>query len=199
MLGADLIAKAIVRQGVKTVFGLPGHLESVFGAFQREGVRLIHMRHESPCVLAADAYAQLRRGLGVAIVTAGPGLANAVGGIASAFDNSSPVLIIAGRNPTRMLDARPMQELDHVRLVRSVVKWAQSPERPARPGSARNPARCRQWRSGRRHRRRVSGAHPARRRTRPCGKRHRSRRGLAGAGQAAAHRRRRRRLLVAGG
>jgi len=134
MLGADLIAKAIARQGVKTVFGLPGHLESVFGALQREEIRLIHMRHESPCVLSADAYSQMRRGLGVAIVTAGPGLANAVGGIASAFDNSSPVLIIAGRNPLRMLDARPMQELDHVRLVRSIVKWAQLVHEPARLG-----------------------------------------------------------------
>ena len=134
MLGADLIAKAIARQGVGTIFGLPGHLESVFGALQRENIRLIHMRHESPCVLAADAYAQMRRGLGVACVTAGPGLANAVGGIASAFDNGAPVLIIAGRNPLRMLDARPMQELDHVRLVRSVVKWAQLVHEPSRLG-----------------------------------------------------------------
>jgi acetolactate synthase-1/2/3 large subunit len=134
MLGADLIAKAIARQGVKTVFGLPGHLESVFGALQRENIRLIHMRHESPCVLSADAYAQMRRGLGVCIVTSGPGLANAVGGIASAFDNSSPVLIIAGRNPIRMLDARPMQELDHARLVRSIVKWAQVVHDPSRLG-----------------------------------------------------------------
>lgn len=134
MLGADLIAKAIARQGVGTVFGLPGHLESVFGALEREGIRLIHMRHESPCVLAADAYAQMNRGLGVACVTSGPGLANAVGGIASAFDNSSPVLIIAGRNPLRMLDARPMQELDHVRLVRSIVKWAQVVHEPSRLG-----------------------------------------------------------------
>ncbi|MBB5987537.1 thiamine pyrophosphate-binding protein [Sphingobium lignivorans] len=134
MLGADLIAKAIARQGVGTVFGLPGHLESVFGALQREGIRLIHMRHESPCVLAADAYAQMRRSLGVACVTSGPGLANAVGGIASAFDNSAPVLIIAGRNPLRMLDARPMQELDHARLVRSIVKWAQVVHDPSRLG-----------------------------------------------------------------
>lgn len=134
MLGADLIAKAIARQGVGTVFGLPGHLESVFGALEREGIRLIHMRHESPCVLAADAYAQMNRGLGVACVTSGPGLANAMGGIASAFDNSSPVLIIAGRNPLRMLDARPMQELDHVRLVRSIVKWAQVVHEPSRLG-----------------------------------------------------------------
>lgn len=134
MLGADLIAAAIERQGVGTVFGLPGHLESVFGALQRKSIRLIHMRHESPCVLAADAYAQMRRGLGVAIVTSGPGLANAVGGIASAFDNNSPVLIIAGRNPIQMLDARPMQELDHVRLVRSIVKWAQVVHDPSRLG-----------------------------------------------------------------
>lgn len=134
MLGADLIAKAIARQGVGTVFGLPGHLESVFGALQREQIRLIHMRHESPCVLAADAYSQMRRGLGVACVTSGPGLANAVGGIASAFDNCSPVLIIAGRNPLRMLDARPMQELDHARLVRSIVKWAQVVHDPSRLG-----------------------------------------------------------------
>jgi len=134
MLGADLIAKAIARQGVGTVFGLPGHLESVFGALEREKIRLIHMRHESPCVLAADAYAQMRRGLGVACVTAGPGLANAVGGIASAHDNGAPVLIIAGRNPLRMLDARPMQELDHVRLVRPVVKWAQLVHDPSRLG-----------------------------------------------------------------
>jgi len=134
MLGADLIAKAIKRQGVDTVFGLPGHLESVFGALEREQIRLIHMRHESPCVLAADAYAQVKRSLGVAIVTAGPGLANAVGGIASSFDNNAPVLIIAGRNPIRMLDNRPMQELDHVRLVRSVVKWAQLVHEPSRLG-----------------------------------------------------------------
>src|SRR6478609_1368431 len=134
MLCADLIAKAIKRQGVDTVFGLPGHLESVFGAFEREQIRLIHMRHESPCVLAADAYAQVKRSLGVAIVTAGPGLANAVGGIASSFENNSPVLIIAGRKPLRMLDNRPMEELDHVRLVRSVVKWAQVVHDPSRLG-----------------------------------------------------------------
>ncbi|MEZ5709290.1 MAG: thiamine pyrophosphate-binding protein [Blastomonas sp.] len=134
MLGADLIAKAIARQGVKTVFGLPGHLESVFGALERENIRLIHMRHESPCVLSADAYAQVKRALGVAIVTAGPGLANAVGGIASANDNCSPVLIISGRNPVRMLDARPMQELDHAALVRPIVKWSQIVHEPSRLG-----------------------------------------------------------------
>jgi len=134
MLGADLMARAVERQGVRTVFGLPGHLESFFGALERRGIRLIHMRHESPVVIAADAYAQTRRSLGVACVTSGPGLANAVGGIASAYDAGSPVLIFAGRNPIRMLDARPQQELDHVRLVRSITKWAQVVHDPSRLG-----------------------------------------------------------------
>ena len=134
MIGADLMARAVERQGVRTVFGLPGHLESFFGALARRDMRLIHMRHESAVVLAADAYAQTRRGLGVACVTSGPGLANAVGGLASSFDAGSPVLIFAGRNPIRMLDARPQQELDHTRLVRSITKWAQVVHDPARLG-----------------------------------------------------------------
>lgn len=133
MIGADLMAKAIERQGVRTVFGLPGHLESFFGALDRRGMRLIHMRHEAPVVMAADAYSQTRRGLGVACVTSGPGLANAVGGIASAYDACSPVLIFAGRNPIKMLDCRP-QQLDHVRLVRSITKYAQVVHDPSRLG-----------------------------------------------------------------
>jgi acetolactate synthase-1/2/3 large subunit len=134
MLGADLMARAVERQGVRTVFGLPGHLESFFGALERRGLRLIHMRHESPVVLAAHAYAETRRTLGVACVTSGPGLANAVGGLASAYDAGTPVLVFAGRNPIRMLDARPQQELDHSRLVRSVTKWAQVVHDPSRLG-----------------------------------------------------------------
>jgi acetolactate synthase-1/2/3 large subunit len=85
-------------------------------------------------VTAADAYAQTRRSLGVACVTAGPGLANAVGGIASAYDACSPVLVFSGRNQTAMLDMRPQQELDHVRLVRSITKYAQVVHDPARLG-----------------------------------------------------------------
>lgn len=134
MLGADLMAAAVERQGVRTVFGLPGHLEAFFGAVDRRGMRLIHMRHESAVVLAADGYAQTRRTLGVACVTSGPGLANAVGGLASAYDAGTPLLLIAGRNPFAMLDARPQQELDHVRLVRSITKWAQVVHDPARLG-----------------------------------------------------------------
>jgi acetolactate synthase-1/2/3 large subunit len=134
MIGADLMAAAVERQGVRTVFGLPGHLEAFFGALERRAMRLIHMRHESPVITAADAYAVTRRSLGVACVTAGPGLANAVGGIASAFDACSPVLIFSGKNPTAMLESRPQQELDHVRLVRSITKWAQVVHDPNRLG-----------------------------------------------------------------
>ena len=79
MIGAELMARAIERQGVGTVFGLPGHLESFFGALQAREIRLIHMRHEAAVVTAADGYARMRRGIGVPCVTAGPGLANATG------------------------------------------------------------------------------------------------------------------------
>jgi acetolactate synthase I/II/III large subunit len=132
MIGADLMALAVERYGVRTVFGLPGHLEAFFGALDRRGMRLIHMRHESPVITAADAYAYTRRTLGVACVTAGPGLANAIGGIASAYHACSPVLIFAGRNPTAFQDARPQQELDQVRMVRSITKWAQFVHDPKR-------------------------------------------------------------------
>ena len=85
MFGSELMAAAVERQGVKTVFGLPGHLEGFFGALHQRGMRLINMRHEAAVVNAADGYARTRRGIGVACVTAGPGLANAIGGIATAY------------------------------------------------------------------------------------------------------------------
>ena len=132
MQGADLMAQAVERQGVGTVFGFPGHLESFFGAVDRRRMRLIHMRHESPVVLAADAYAQTRRSLGVACVSSVPASPTPSAVWRPGVQRGSPVLIFAGRNPFAMLDARPQQELDHVRLVRSITKWAQVVHDPNR-------------------------------------------------------------------
>jgi acetolactate synthase-1/2/3 large subunit len=124
MDGSQLMAKAIERQGVKTVFGLPGHLEYFFGALQDQGIRLIHMRHEAAVVTAADGYARTRRGIGIACVTAGPGLANAVGGLVTAYEACTPLLLITGRNPMFLNDTGALQDMDHPRLVRSITKWA---------------------------------------------------------------------------
>ena len=124
MFGSELMAAAVDRQGVKTVFGLPGHLESFFGALQERDMRLINMRHEAAVVTAADGYARAKRGIGVACVTAGPGLANAIGGLATAYDAGVPVLLFCGRNPFDLLDTGPHQELDHVAMAKPVLKWS---------------------------------------------------------------------------
>lgn len=148
MIGAELMVKALERQGVRTVFGLPGHLESFFGALADSDIRLINMRHEAAVVMAADGYARIRRGIGVACVTAGPGLANALGGLASAFYACSPVLVLTGRNPFVMDDTAALQEMDHTSPARSMTKWARTVHDPSRLGEYIDMA-CRVALSGR--------------------------------------------------
>jgi len=134
MIGAELMAKAIKRQDVGTVFGLPGHFETFFVELLDHDIRLIHMRHEAAVVMAADGYARARRHVGVACVTAGPGLANAVGGIVSAFEACTPLLVLAGRNPIHLDQTASLQDMDHIHAVRSMTKWAQTVHEAARLG-----------------------------------------------------------------
>ncbi len=122
MIGAQLMAQAIERQGVKTVFGLPGHLEIFFSALADRGIRLIHQRHEAAVVLSADGYARARGGIGVACVTAGPGLANAIGGLATAYEACTPLVLICGRNEFSLAEIGALQEMDHPRAARSLTK-----------------------------------------------------------------------------
>lgn len=148
MIGAQLMAKAIKRQEVRTVFGLPGHLEIFFGALLDEDIRLIHMRHEAAVVMAADGYARARRTIGIACVTAGPGLANALGGIMSAHAACTPLLVIAGRNSTKLDETASLQDMDHVRVVQPMTKWAQTVHDASRLGEYVDMA-CRVALSGR--------------------------------------------------
>lgn len=129
--GADLVATQLVRQGVRAVFGLPGHLEAVFGALDARGVRVLHLRHEAAVVMAADGAARVTRSVQVACVTAGPGLANALGGLATTAAAGTPVLLLCGRNEALTRDANAFQDLDHLRLARPLVKWAATVEDPA--------------------------------------------------------------------
>lgn len=217
MDGSQLMAKAIEHQGVRTVFALPGHMEYFFGALQDLGMRLIHMRHEAAVVLAADGYARTRRGIGVACVTAGPGLANAAGGLVTAYEACTPLLLITGRNPLLLNDTNALQNLDHPRLVRPITKWAATVYDASRLGEYVDMA-CRVALSGRpgpvllEVPREVSHhqvndkvaalslssplVRPA---PRPGPNRHRPRRRCTDAGQAAGNHRRQRRLLGSGG
>src|SRR5580704_2492378 len=97
---AHLIAGFIARQGLDRVFSLPGgHMKPIWDELTFAGIRIVTARHECAAVQMAQADADLTRHLAVAIVTTGPGLTNAITGIAAAFLSRSPVLIISTRVP----------------------------------------------------------------------------------------------------
>ncbi len=125
--GGHLVAKMLAREGVDTVFTLcGGHIMPIYNGLLDEGIRILDFRHEQAAVHAADAYARLTRRPGVAIVTAGVGVTDAVTGIANAFQADSPVLVIGGQAPTDQFEKGALQELDSVALVSSITKWARS-------------------------------------------------------------------------
>jgi len=89
-----------------------------------EGVRLVDTRHEQAAAHAADAWARLTRGVGVAIVTAGPGVTDAVTGVANAYAASSPLVLLGGAAPTFNQGRGSLQEMAQVPLFQSITKWA---------------------------------------------------------------------------
>ena len=97
---AELIAGYLRWRGVERVYGLcGGHIQPVWDALARLGVRIVDVRHECAAVFMAHAEAELTGRPGVALVTAGPGLTNAVTGVASASTARAPVLVLSGRPP----------------------------------------------------------------------------------------------------
>ena len=123
MRGADLIVRTLVEAGVKTVFSLSGHqIIPVYDACLSAGIEIVHARHEAAAVFMADAYGQLTGGIGVALVSAGPGTVNAVGPLFSAAKLESPVVLIAGDTPLATDGKGGFQELDQTALTKSLTK-----------------------------------------------------------------------------
>ncbi|HWM67666.1 MAG TPA: thiamine pyrophosphate-binding protein [Steroidobacteraceae bacterium] len=124
--GGDAVIAALVRSGVDTVFALHGaHIETLFRACGEQSVRLVDVRHESSAGFAAEAYARVRRSLGVAVVTAGPGFTNVITSMANAFEDQTPVLYLAGSAHLREAESNALQAgIDQVALARPVTKWA---------------------------------------------------------------------------
>jgi acetolactate synthase I/II/III large subunit len=90
-----------------------------------EGIRVVDVRHEQAAVHAADAWARLNPGkVGVAILTAGPGVTDGVTGVANAWRANSPILVIGGQGPFNNLRRGSLQEMDHVSVMRPITKWA---------------------------------------------------------------------------
>ncbi|NWJ46596.1 MAG: acetolactate synthase [Chloroflexi bacterium] len=125
--GGRLVARMLKREGVEVVFTLSGgHIAAIYEGCKHEGIRVVDVRHEQSAVMAAEGWARVTGKIGVALVTAGPGVTNAMTGIANAFQAGSPVIIIAGRAPLSQDGMGGLQELDHIGMVRPVTKYART-------------------------------------------------------------------------
>ncbi len=116
--GGQAVSGALKALGVSKIFTLSGgHIFPIFDGAVKDGIELVDVRHEQNAVFAAEAWGRLKRELGVAAVTAGPGVTNAMSPMAQASFNSSPVLVLAGRAPTFRWGQGSLQELDHPPFV----------------------------------------------------------------------------------
>ena len=122
--GAEILVKSLQAEGVKYVWGYPGGaVLHIYDAFYRQDtIQHVLVRHEQAAVHAADGYARATGDVGVALVTSGPGVTNAVTGIATAYMDSIPMVIITGQVPTHAIGLDAFQECDTVGITRPVVK-----------------------------------------------------------------------------
>ena len=121
---AAAIARFVAGQGVSRVYTLPGsHVKPICSELARLGIRIVSARHECAAVHMAHAEADLTGTLGVAIVTTGPGLTNAITGIASAFLSRTPLLVLSARVPDAQAGMGALEEVPQGDLVRPVCRY----------------------------------------------------------------------------
>lgn len=122
--GAEITVRCLQEEGVQCIFGYPGGavLFLYDELFKQDKVRHILVRHEQAAVHAADGYARSSNQVGVALVTSGPGVTNAVTGIATAYLDSIPMVVISGQVPTAAIGLDAFQEVDTVGITRPCVK-----------------------------------------------------------------------------
>ncbi|BCK88339.1 acetolactate synthase isozyme 3 large subunit [Sideroxyarcus emersonii] len=124
LTGAEITIRCLQEEGVEYVFGYPGGavLFIYDELFKQERVKHVLVRHEQAAVHAADGYARSTDKVGVALVTSGPGVTNAVTGIATAYMDSIPLVVISGQVPTSYIGEDAFQEVDTVGITRPCVK-----------------------------------------------------------------------------
>ena len=122
--GGEILVKALQAEGVQYIWGYPGgavlHIYDAF--YKQDTIQHVLVRHEQAAVHAADGYARATGEVGVALVTSGPGVTNAVTGIATAYMDSIPMVIITGQVPTAAIGLDAFQECDTVGITRPIVK-----------------------------------------------------------------------------
>ncbi len=125
LTGGQLVARMLRKEGVGTAFTLSGlHIAPIYVGCMDEGIRLVDTRHEQAAAHAADAWARLTRGLGVCIVTAGPGVTGTVTAVANAWAASVPLLVLGGAAPTFNQGRGSLQEMPQTQLFAGITKWS---------------------------------------------------------------------------
>jgi acetolactate synthase-1/2/3 large subunit len=123
MTGAQILLTMLKKEGVDTIFGFPGGVVlDIYDEIFKSGMRHILVRHEQGAVHAADGYARASGKVGVCLVTSGPGATNTVTGIATAYMDSIPLVIITGQVPTHLIGNDAFQEVDIVGITRPCTK-----------------------------------------------------------------------------
>ncbi len=124
LTGAEIVSRCLAEEGIELIFGYPGGavLPIYDELFKQDKVKHILVRHEQAAVHAADAYSRCTQKVGVALVTSGPGVTNAITGIATAYMDSIPLVVITGQVPTHAIGQDAFQEVDTVGITRPCVK-----------------------------------------------------------------------------
>ena len=122
--GSQMVLESLKKEGVSVAFGYPGGaIMNVYDAiYQDDGFRHILTRHEQAAIHAADGYARATGDVGVAIVTSGPGFTNAITGLATAFTDSIPMVVISGQVPITLIGTDAFQEIDAIGISRPCTK-----------------------------------------------------------------------------
>ncbi|KQV45882.1 MULTISPECIES: acetolactate synthase 3 catalytic subunit [unclassified Duganella] len=122
--GAEILVRCLAEEGVEHVFGYPGGavLYIYDAIFKQDKFQHILVRHEQAAIHAADAYSRSSNKVGVALVTSGPGVTNAVTGLSTAYMDSVPMVVISGQVPSHAIGQDAFQECDTVGITRPVVK-----------------------------------------------------------------------------
>src|SRR3954470_1438873 len=123
--GGRLVSATLKAHGVSHLFTLSGgHLFSIYDGCKHDGIAIVDTRHEQTAAFAAEGWAKATRQVGVAALTAGPGVTNGMSAMAGAFQNGSPMLVLGGRAPAMRWGQGSLQEIDHVPFVSPVTKLA---------------------------------------------------------------------------
>ena len=128
---AAWVVKFLVNRNVKVLFGLQGgHIQPIWDFCYKLGIRIIDVRDEKAAVHMAQAYSILTNEIGIAMVTAGPGVTNTVTGIANASLACTPILLIGGCTTIPQNNMGPLQDIPHVEILKSITRYSRTARVP---------------------------------------------------------------------